>query len=165
MTATAANLGCTPAFLGFRYYSAFGFVVTRGRGFHPPRESAASMVATPLHGEIAPFRLISPPMKFPPQAVIGGSSPRTVFPPAPSVLPGGKTARKENFIWSSTLPPEIFWSGPSGPASAENMPKGIFSGRFGPSRRTRRRCGFQSRGDPLDNPPLTPFPGDSSRGG
>ena len=148
------------------YYSAFGFVVTRGRGFHPPpRESAASMVATPLHGEIAPFRLISPPMKFPPQAVIGGSSPRTVFPPAPSVLPGGKTARKENFIWSSALPPEIFWSGPSCPASAENMPKGIFSGRFGPSRRTRRRCGFQSRGDPLDNPPLTPFPGDSSRGG
>ena len=36
--------------------------------------SAGSIVATPLHGEIAPFRLISPPMRFPPQAVIGGSS-------------------------------------------------------------------------------------------
>ena len=41
--------------------------------------SAASKVATPLHGEIAPFRLISPPMKFPPQAVIGGSSPPRFF--------------------------------------------------------------------------------------
>ncbi|MBQ6257461.1 MAG: hypothetical protein IJJ60_12795, partial [Clostridia bacterium] len=39
----------------------------------PP--SAASMVAALLHGEIAPFRLISPPMIFPPQAVIGDSSP------------------------------------------------------------------------------------------
>ena len=29
------------------------------------------MVATPLHGEVAPFRLISPPMRFPPQAAIG----------------------------------------------------------------------------------------------
>ena len=36
--------------------------------------SAGSIVATPHDGEIAPFRLISPPMKFPPQAVIGGSS-------------------------------------------------------------------------------------------
>ena len=39
------------------------------------------MVATPLHGEIAPFRVISPPMKFPPQAVIGGSSAPTVDKP------------------------------------------------------------------------------------
>ena len=75
------------------YCSASGFVVTRGRVLHTPRESAASMVATPLHGEIAPFRLISPPMKFPPQAVIGGSSPRTVFPKIPTEFPGGKTAR------------------------------------------------------------------------
>ena len=67
-------------------------MVTRGWVLHNPRVSAASKVATPLHGEIAPFRLISPPMKFPPQAVIGGSSP-PVFPLAPSVLPGGKTAR------------------------------------------------------------------------
>ena len=48
------------------------------RGFapHPTRavKSADSKVATPLHGEIAPFRLISPLMRFPPQAVIGGSS-------------------------------------------------------------------------------------------
>ena len=56
-------------------------MVTRGWVLHTPRESAASMVATPLHGEIAPFRLISPPMKFPPQAVIGGSSPRPDTPP------------------------------------------------------------------------------------
>ena len=35
--------------------------------------SAGSIVASP-HGGHCSFRLISPPMKFPPQAVIGGSS-------------------------------------------------------------------------------------------
>ncbi len=47
-------------------------------------------------GEIAPFRLISPPMRFPPQAVISGSSPRTVFPLAPYV-PRCSAVRKRGF--------------------------------------------------------------------
>ena len=39
----------------------------------PP--SATSIVATPLHAELAPFRSISPPIGFPPLAEINGSSP------------------------------------------------------------------------------------------
>ena len=55
--------------------------------------SAGSIVATPLHGEIAPFRLISPPMRFPPLAVIGGSSPDQGYDaPGPSL---GEAACKD----------------------------------------------------------------------
>ena len=43
-------------------------------GIPSPRVSAASIGASPHCGHCL-FRLISPPMKFPPKAVIGGSSP------------------------------------------------------------------------------------------
>ena len=112
----------------FCYHSPCGFMVTRGWVLHTPRDSAASKVATPLHGELAPFRLISPRAKLPPQAVARGSSPHGF---SSRFAPGRKNRKVEKFLSVVYAPYRNFSS----------------------SRRTRRRCGFQSREVPLDNSP------------
>ena len=48
---------------------------TYGAGASAAPSSATLKVATLLHGEIAPFRLISPRTEHPPQAAVRGSSP------------------------------------------------------------------------------------------
>ena len=119
----------------FCYHSPCGFMVTRGWVLHTPRDSAASMVATPLHGEIAPFRLISPRAKLPPQAVARGSSPdgfssRSMRSSLRSAqeLPGGKTARNvfltENHAQGCR------------PAFAEKHPQDVFPGAPAPARQS-----------------------------
>ncbi len=69
----------------------------RSRGLRGP-SSATSKVATLLHGEIAPFRLISPRTEHPPQAAVRGSSPRQEDdPPGPLSCGNNGTRRSSNY--------------------------------------------------------------------
>ena len=80
--------------------------------------SATSKVATPLHGEIAPIRLLSPRTEHPPQAAVRGSSPtRAVTALDPHLrkdrgFPPNASARSFVFVWWRA--PEIRREEPSG---------------------------------------------------
>ena len=71
--------------------------------------------------------------------------------------PGRKNRKVEKFLSVVYAPYRNFsTSGPSGPASAENMPKGIFSGRFGP-RAVHAAAADYSQGEyPLTIPSAIP---------
>ena len=88
----------------------------RSRGLRGPR-SATSKVATPLHGEIAPFRLISPRTEHPPQAAVRGSSPRQEDDPPGPLSCGNRGEEAKQAIVRSrlketpSLMPLCFWPG------------------------------------------------------
>ena len=97
----------------------------------PPRIRSLNLRKSASCGHCS-FRLISPRAKLPPQAVARGSSPHGF---SSRFAPGRKNRKEGKFL------PVIF----------------VPSRNFPSSRRTRRRCGLQSRGKrPLDNPPDYP---------